>query len=85
MNTDLLRYERTPLHSQNNLDAYVRERHPRGRGCANPNAKLTLDQVRAIREERRQGQTYAALGRKYGVSYVTASAIVAGRTHVDVV
>ena len=47
-------------------------------GSKNPNAKLTPLQVDEIRQTWNPGITYADLGRKYGVTYVTIRRIVHG-------
>jgi hypothetical protein len=49
-------------------------------GVRHHGAKLTEEQVRAIREERAHGATYAALTAKYGVTLCPLQAIVSRRT-----
>lgn len=55
------------------------------RGEASPKSKLTEAQVRIIRRRHAQGETLAALGREYGVTYVAIRKIVLRQSwaHVD--
>ena len=46
------------------------------RGSKNHNSVLNEDNVRQMRIQHSQGKTYAAISKKYGVSYATASRIV---------
>ena len=50
------------------------------RGERNGSAKLTRREVRAIRRERRDGGTYAAIANRYGVSLSAIQQIVERRT-----
>lgn len=45
-------------------------------GERNPGAKLTAEKVRAMREQRRQGVTLAALGERFGVTAQSAQRVV---------
>lgn len=54
------------------------------RGDLNGNAKLTPDQVRAIREESNVGATRAELSRKYGVSGPSIKNIATRRTWIHI-
>jgi len=55
------------------------------RGSSHGQAKLTEAKVKAMREEHAEGATFAALGRKFGVSGVNVAAAVRRETwmHVD--
>jgi len=54
-------------------------------GEAHYAAKVTTEQVREIRKDKANGMTYAALGRKYGLSYPPLRGICLRKTwkHVD--
>lgn len=56
---------------------------PHGRGERNSNARLTDAQVAAIREERANGATQAALAARYGVAPSTISRVVNGKRSVS--
>jgi hypothetical protein len=56
------------------LDGRVRSRHQRARGAATGKAKLTEDDVRAIRC-RRQSESLAVLAAEYGISQSLVSQI----------
>jgi hypothetical protein len=55
----------TGTHADNQADKISRGREARGE--ANGQAKLTVEKVKAIREERTNGATYRELSDKYGV------------------
>ena len=54
---------------QNKDDAVQKRRH--AYGARNGRAKLDAQRVRCLKEDRRKGETYAALAHKYGVAEVT--------------
>jgi hypothetical protein len=60
------------------LDGRVRSQHQRARGAATGKAKLTEDDVRAIRR-RRQTEPLAVLAAEYGISQSLVSAIARRR------
>jgi hypothetical protein len=71
---------------ENAADAIRNGRTTRGRkitqphsGEANPNAKLTCEQIIEIRTRWENRVTLASLAREYGVEYQTISSIVKGR------
>jgi hypothetical protein len=49
-------------------------------GEDNPQAKLTNEKVRAIREDRAKGMSHSALANKYGVAQMTINRAVNGKT-----
>ena len=51
-------------------------------GSKNPNSKLTIEDVRFIRNNFDK-YSYAELGRKYGVSYVTISRIIKNKNWIN--
>jgi hypothetical protein len=55
------------------------------RGEDNPSAVLTADDVRRLRQLRRDGITLAALAGEYGIARSTVASIVAGKSwsHVE--
>ena len=63
---------------QNNLHAVQSGKHHIG--AQHPDAKLTEQQVREIRQQAGEGVSFAALGRQYGVDYTNISQIVRRRT-----
>ena len=63
---------------QNVHDAVDRGQHPRG--SRHGRAKLTEEQVHAIRDEHEAGASYCALGRKYGVADAVARKACLGIT-----
>lgn len=69
--------------SQDNIDDMV-EKGRSLHGERNHAAKLTPKQVNEIRRRFAPGDTYAAVGREYGVSYGTISRIINGKawTHI---
>lgn len=81
--------------ADNNADMVRKGRHSHGathaaasdphfgewaRGESNPNARMTQDRVRAMRQARARGATLPDLVRAFGVSKSTAHAIVTGAT-----
>ncbi len=61
----------------------VADRHEKGRDAAgegNGRARLTSDQVAAIRQQLDRGQSWSAVARAFGVSKGTVQAIASGRT-----
>lgn len=54
------------------------------RGERHPKAKLTDEQVRAIRAEREKGSTYAAIALKYATSPSNVRSICTGMTRTDI-
>lgn len=60
--------------SVNQLDAFAKGRQTNV-GTSNPRARLTEDDVRAIRSRRAAGETTIALGREFGVTTTAISAI----------
>lgn len=69
-------------HADNSQDAAAKgrfylQRHPEAySGAGNPNARLTLTEVDAIRAASEEGASCAALGREFGISYGHARRIV---------
>jgi DNA-directed RNA polymerase subunit RPC12/RpoP len=55
------------------------------RGESNPSAVLTEDDVRRLRQRRRDGSTLVALAGEYGIARSTVASIVAGKSwsHVE--
>lgn len=67
----------------------VNDRQRRGRtrtghlyGEQHPNHRLTLAEVRSIKEQLARGTTIVALGKQFGVDHTTISRIKCGRTWV---
>ena len=73
----------TMLDNQHDMSAKGRC-NPR-RGENHPHRKLTVDQVRGMRQLRSEGATFAQLGIRYGISAVNAQNVVNRKTwhHVD--
>lgn len=62
-------------------NAADRDRHGRqARGSRHPGAKLTEEDVRHIRVERREGVPVADLAARYGIGHSTVSMVANGRT-----
>lgn len=74
-------------HTDNMRDMAERGRgvYPDGRGEANGMAKLSNEQVRAIRVARAGGETIASIAVQYGVSRSAISLILSGQTWSSVV
>jgi len=70
-------------HNENMADMVAKGRYVVMRGATNGMAKLTADDVRAIRR-RWPGETYLALGRAFGVTKATVGSIIRGRTWTHV-
>ena len=71
--------------ADNQRDAVRKGRHADVRGQRNGMAKLTEEQVRAIRAERAAGATLTAIAARYGVSFPLVSMICSRKVwyHVD--
>lgn len=69
-------------HSGNHADMVIKGRH--ARAVRHGRAKLTVDAVRAIRKAHDEGETYAALASRYGVSPATIGEICRGLIWKDV-
>lgn len=69
---------------ENKADALRNGRGLRPRGEASHLAKLTLVQVREIRECRAAGETYEAMAKRYGVGPQAVSKICRGLTWAEV-
>lgn len=67
--------------ADNMKDAYVKSRKVQPQGAAHTNAKLTTQQVAAIREAYDKGQTQIKLAAIYGVSQRAISLIVRKETY----
>lgn len=65
----------------NQKDAYDKKRREQPKGEAHTNAKLTDAQAKAIRRSYENGMTQMQLAAIYGVSQVTISLIVRGKTY----
>jgi hypothetical protein len=70
--------------SQNIKHSYVWLGRKRLVGERNPSAKLTIDQVRAIRAMRQQGETVPLITAQFGVSRSTVYDICERRTWKEV-
>lgn len=67
---------------ENTADKTIKGRQARVAGLANPNAKLTAEQVRAIRND--STHTYRELAELYGLHYMTIGKIKRRETYRDV-
>lgn len=78
----LARGDRVPPENRARGDRHPFRLHPEkaSRGEAHYRAKLTEDQVRAIRAEHAAGASYLALAARYGVGKTTIGHILAGRS-----
>lgn len=74
-------------HKDNAADKMERGRHPRIaiRGSACPHSKLTEEDIPVIRQLRRDGMSFGAIGTRYGISPNAVWAIMTGKTwgHVN--
>lgn len=68
-------------YSENQRDAYNKQRKSQPRGQYHANAKLTNQQAEAIRTAYTKGQTQMKLAVKYGVSQRVVSLIVRGKSY----
>lgn len=68
-------------YSDNQLDAYRRDRRVQPKGSAHANSKLTPAQVVQIRARYKNGDTQVCLGKEFGVSQVAISLITRERTY----
>lgn len=66
--------------ADNNRDMDQKGRRVKQHGADNFWAKLTDDQVRSIRNHRKSGWTYEAIGKKFSISGVNVYNITAGKT-----
>lgn len=79
-----------PLHmllgdaALNAQDMVERGRSPKPASFASPRAKLTVEQVREIRQRKQAGETVRGLAGAYGVSMSTISGLLYGRHYQDV-
>lgn len=71
----------TGSYSDNQRDAYQKNRRARPKGAAHVNAKLTTKQVMEIRKRYAAGEYQAPLAKEYGVSQRTISLIVRRETY----
>lgn len=53
----------------------------RGHCKAHPNSKLSVDDIAAMRTSRRNGRTFQAIARDFGVPYSTVHRIVTGKVY----
>lgn len=67
--------------SDNQLDAYRKNRRAQPKGECHVNAKLTTAQVAEIRERYKNGELQIPLAKEYGVSQRCISLIVRGETY----
>lgn len=70
---------RPGTHGENIREAFAKLPDDHFSGERNGHARLTWDQVHAIRAERKAGASQTELGRKYGVHQVQISQIVRGK------
>lgn len=68
-------------YSDNQFDAYKKNRKRQPKGENHANAKLTLRQIAAIRKEYAAGKSQSTLASKYGVSQTSVSKIVRNETY----
>lgn len=68
-------------YSDNQKDAYKKNRRAQPKGGAHANAKLSNVQAKAIRKAYAEGQIQTALAAAYGVSQRTISLIVRGESY----
>lgn len=67
--------------AQDNMDDALRDgTREHLKGPTHPLARLTPDDVRAIRSGHERGDSYAILARRYGVSKPTIASIISGKT-----
>lgn len=72
-------------YADNAADREAKGRGNQPRGSANPRAKLSEADVRAIREDARRGEAHSLIARRYGVSAHAIYSVVLRRTwaHVE--
>jgi hypothetical protein len=63
-------------HQDNNLDRTLKGRSVSLKGVDNPNAKVSNEDVKAMRELHRQGMSYCKIARLYGMHPSNVSKIV---------
>jgi hypothetical protein len=68
-------------YSDNQKDAYTKNRKTQPKGASHANAKLTSKQVVQIRKRYSQGELQVPLAKEYKVSQMTISLIVRGKTY----
>lgn len=68
-------------YSDNQKDAYQKQRRVQPKGAAHANAKLTDHQAQEIRERYAAGEYQAPLAKEYGVSQRVISLIVRGESY----
>lgn len=76
---------RIGTHSENMQDKVLRSRCPDFKGTKGPRAKLSAEDVRAIRRSKKGGATKKALALLYEVSEATISGACYGRHYQDVI